>query len=221
MEDARVGSAVIQSNKAIVDEAIGGLEENCDVRKFCFEIRDIAGVELVADIVGEYGDGHAGIHVLQQPQRFDIDVIVDDVDGVLGECVDADVRFVRHRRLTAEDEVLLPRFDGIEELLGQIGPAHGVVHLRHDARELAGMLVELGANLMNVLLHVRHLHGQAKLICLGDESAAVDDVVLHGLEGHDQCPALLYSEIAFQHSHEHIDALLCKCVRLIARTAPT
>ena len=56
-----------------------GDEIDRDRGKLGLEIPVIAQMQLIAQIVAEYRHFHAGLYVLEQPQRLDVDVVIDDV----------------------------------------------------------------------------------------------------------------------------------------------
>ena len=94
MEHLFIAGAVIQNDETVMRCPAGLPEADRDGRELRLEISVIMGVKLTAEVVAENSDCHAVLNAVEQPQRLDAHIIVDDEDAMLCLAVDADVRLV-------------------------------------------------------------------------------------------------------------------------------
>jgi len=94
VEHFLVIGAVIQDDEAVMRCPAGLPEADRDGRELRLEISVIMGVKLIAEVVAEDGDCHTILYAVEQPQRLDAHIVVDDEDAVLCLAVDADVSLI-------------------------------------------------------------------------------------------------------------------------------
>jgi len=73
---------IIKHNEPVVHDAARSYKGNRDVREFHLKVRIITGMQMIPQIITEYRYSDTRFHALKQPERLDIDVIVDQINAL-------------------------------------------------------------------------------------------------------------------------------------------
>ena len=99
MEHSLFRSVIIKNNKPIMHDPTRFLKDYRNGRKFNLKILMIAEMEIIPQIIAENDGTDACLYGLKLTQRFDVDVIINNVYGMLRLRIDIHIGYIRFGRL--------------------------------------------------------------------------------------------------------------------------